>query len=328
MAHRVSVLGVSMLGVSVLGVSILGVSILVLLAVFATSTLSQAQPQELPVSEVAPGIFVHIGEAALMTAENDGATANVGFIIGESAVAVVDTGGSLREGQRLLAAIRARTDKPIRYVIYTHGHPDHVFGAAAFAGDGTEFVGHRNLPQAMAARGQFYLDAFRRIMGAQLLDGVRLIPPTLLVDGTVKLDLGARILTLRSWPTAHSDNDLSVLDEQTKTLFAGDLVFLTHIPVLDGSIRGWLGVIEDLSAVPAERVIPGHGPVSEWPGALTDQRRYLETLASDVRKLVARGAPITVAADTAAATERSRWQLFDDYNARNATSAFSEIEWE
>ncbi|MGH6752539.1 MAG: quinoprotein relay system zinc metallohydrolase 2, partial [Bradyrhizobium sp.] len=70
------------------------------------------------------------------------------------------------------------------------------------------------------------------------------------------------------------------------------------------------------------------GPVSDWPGALADQRRYLETLASDVRRLVAHGEPITVAADTAGATERSRWQLFDDYNARNATAAFSEIEWE
>jgi quinoprotein relay system zinc metallohydrolase 2 len=305
-----------------------GVSVLALLAVFATSTLAQAQQQELPVSEVAPGIFVHVGKTALMTAENDGAIANVGFIIGESAVAVVDTGGSVREGRQLLAAIRARTDKPIRYVIYTHGHPDHVFGAAAFDSDGTVFVGHRNLPRALAARGQFYLDAFRRIMGAQLMDGVRIIPPTRLVDGTVTLDLGSRILTLRSWPASHSDNDVTVLDEQTKTLFAGDLVFRSHIPVLDGSLRGWLGVFDELSALPAARVVPGHGAVSEWPGALTDQRRYLETLASDVRKLVARGAPITVAADTAAATERPRWQLFDDYNARNATTAFSEIEWE
>ncbi|MET3843495.1 quinoprotein relay system zinc metallohydrolase 2 [Bradyrhizobium sp. OAE829] len=305
-----------------------GVSVLALLVVLATSTLAQAQQQELPVSEVAPGIFVHQGQTALMTGENEGATANVGFVVGESAVAVIDTGGSVREGQRLLAAIRARTGKPIRYVIYTHGHPDHVFGGAAFAGDGTEFVGHRNLPRALAARGPFYLDAFRRIMGEKSLDGVRMLPPTLLVDGMVKLDLGSRILTLRSWPAAHSDNDVTVFDEQTKTLFAGDLVFLRHIPVLDGSIRGWLAVIDELGALPAQRVIPGHGPVSEWPGALADQRRYLETLASDVRRLVARGAPITVAADTAAASERPRWQLFDDYNARNATTAFSEIEWE
>jgi len=305
-----------------------GVSVLALLVAFGTSTLSQAQEQELPVSEVAPKIFVHTGQTALMTRENDGATANIGFIVGDNAVAVIDTGGSVREGEKLLAAIRARTDKPVRYVINTHGHPDHVFGNAAFVSSGTVFVGHRNLPQALAVRGPFYTDAFRRIMGEQLLDGVRMIPPTVLVDGTTKLDLGARILTVTSWPTAHSDNDLTVLDEQTGTLFAGDLVFLAHIPVLDGSLRGWLKVIDELGTLPAQRVIPGHGPVSEWPVALADQRRYLELLASDVRGLIARGEPITVAAGTAAASERPRWQLFDDYNARNATSAYSEIEWE
>ena len=306
----------------------LRVWILAALAILGASTFSRAQQQELEVTEIAPGLFVHHGVTALMTRENDGAIANIGFIIGESAVVVIDTGGSVREGQRLLAAIRAHTEKPIRYVINTHGHPDHVFGSAAFLSDGTVFVGHRNLPRALATRWQFYIEAFRRIMGDQLLDEVRMIPPTLLIDGTVTLDLGSRTLTLRAWPTAHSDNDLSVLDEETKTLFAGDLVFLTHTPVLDGSIRGWLRVIDELSTLPARRVIPGHGPVSEWPAALTDQRRYLETLASDVRVLVARGEPITVAADTAAASERARWQLFDDYNARNATTAFSEIEWE
>ena len=161
-----------------------------------------------------------------------------------------------------------------------------------------------------------------------MIGEVRVIPTTLLVDGALQLDLGHRNLIPRAWPTAQSDNDLTVLDEQTGTLFAGDLVFLTHVPVLDGSIRGWLTVIDELGAISAQCAVPGHGSVSDWPGALVAQRRYPEKLATDVRTLVARGKPITVAADTAAASERSRWELFDDYNARNATAAFSEIEWE
>jgi quinoprotein relay system zinc metallohydrolase 2 len=301
---------------------------LVLFAALVASPLACAQQKALSVIEVAPGVFVHIGAIALMTRENEGAIANIGFIVGQDAVAVVDTGGSVREGRELLAAIRARTDKPIRYVINTHGHPDHVFGNAAFSASGAVFVGHRNLPQALTTRGQFYLDNFRKIMGNELIDEVRIIPPTLLVDGTLRLDIGARPLVLEAWPVAHSDSDLTVNDEMSKTLFAGDLVFLDHIPVMDGSIHGWLQIMGKLGGQAAQRVVPGHGPVSEWPAALGSERRYLETLATDVRAMVKRGAAINVAADTAAASERPNWQLFDDYNARNATAAFSEIEWE
>jgi quinoprotein relay system zinc metallohydrolase 2 len=306
---------------------VLALGVLLVLA-SAADTCRAAQPNPLPLVEIADGVFIHAGATALMSAENAGGIANLGVVVGRDAVAVIDTGGSVRQGREFLAAIRRITPKPIRYVINTHAHPDHVFGNAAFAAENIVFVGHRNLPAALATRGPHYLGAFRRIMGDELMKDVRLVPPAHLVDDENVLDLGGRQLRLKAWPVAHSDNDLTVLDAATGTLFAGDLVFLRHVPVVDGSLRGWLAAIAELARLPARRVVPGHGPVAPWPDALEPEKAYLARLAQDVRGLIAGGAMIGAAAEAAGATEKHRWELFAEYNARNATAAYSELEWE
>ncbi|MDH3229552.1 MAG: quinoprotein relay system zinc metallohydrolase 2 [Alphaproteobacteria bacterium] len=284
--------------------------------------------EALPVTEVAPGVYVAAGVHEEASADNLGAIGNVGFIVGGEAVAVIDTGGSARAGQQLRQAVRAVTRLPIRFVVNTHVHPDHIMGNSAFVGDAPQFIGHRNLTRAIAARGEHYLRRLRDELGPAA-EGTRLIPPTRTVDGMAEIDLGGRVLRLTAYPAAHTDTDLSVLDVATSVLWTGDLLFIERIPVVDGSLRGWLAVSGDLRGTEAVLLVPGHGPpTAEGDAAFDAQERYLRRLLTEIRALIAQGGSMEQAVETVGVSERNRWVLFDAYHARNVVTAYVEIEWE
>jgi quinoprotein relay system zinc metallohydrolase 2 len=299
----------------------------VLLAILTSAGWAD-ETAPLGVEEIAPGVFVHHGVHEEATIANEGGIANIGFVIGDAAVAVIDSGGSPMEGRALLAAIRRVTSLPVRYVINTHFHPDHVMGNMAFLGEKPEFIGHKNLPMGLLSRRDSYAANYESVFGPGSAKDAILVPSHLVSDRET-LDLGHRMLEIRAFPMAHTDSDLVVMDATSQTLFAGDLVFLERCPAIDGSILGWLKAITVLRQVPAQRVVPGHGPVTApWPAALDPEQGYFEALVRDTRKLIADGGSLQQATESVGLSEGVHWLLFDSYNARNATAAYTELEWE
>ena len=287
----------------------------------------RAAVHPLTTEEVAPGIHVRPGIDEDATAHNEDAIANIGFVIGREAVAVIDPGGSLIDGERLRARIRQVTSLPIKYVIMSHVHPDHLFGAPAFQPDQPQFVGHVRLPRALALRGDFYRKRLEEALGKERAGAV--VVPTLLVQNHLEIDLGGRALSLTAHGIAHSDCDLSVFDHTTGTLLPADLLFVRRVPSLDGSLRGWLKELAALKSMPARRAVPGHGPTGvNWPSGANDLERYLSILLRETREAIAKGVDLEAAVSQVAQGERSKWTLFDDYNGHNVTQAFKELEWE
>lgn len=278
--------------------------------------------------QLSPGIYVHVAPIAVWGTTHGGDVGNMGVVIGERCVAVIDTGGSAAVGSALREALQRLTDRPVCWVINTHVHPDHFLGNQAFDAPGTHFVGHRHLPVALAARAPYYLNQLRRDFGAAIADDTRLIVPSELVDTRLELDLGGRRLLVQAWPTSHTDTDLTVLDETSGTIFLGDLLFREHLPVLDGRLQGWLATLDTLAQMPVSQAVPGHGePTRDWPGALAPQRDYLESLRTEVRRALHAGWTLLETIDRLPAAP-PQWRLSDDFHVRNLTAAYAELEWE
>jgi quinoprotein relay system zinc metallohydrolase 2 len=261
------------------------------------------------------------------TPQNFDAIANIGFIVGEKAVLVTETGGSLADGIWLRQKIREITDKPIAYVVLSHIHPDHVFGAGAFLDDAPVFIGHAKLREALAARGAFYRQRLIDLLGEANVGPVVL--PTRIVTTRDEIDLGDRPILLRAHGPAHTKCDLSLFDKTSGLFLPADLLFVGRIPALDGSLTGWIAELKALQNENIGKAVPGHGPLEvDFKSSAAALLAYLEVLRDGVRSMIDQNGSIERAIATVGLSERENWKLFDNYNRRNVAEAFRELEWQ
>lgn len=283
---------------------------------------------EFPVVEIAPGNFVHYGIFEERSAENLGDNANIGFIVGSRCILVVDAGGSRAVGEALRSAIRRVSQLPICYVVFTHVHPDHFFGAAAFVADKPVFVAHENYPGQLSLRARNYANSLSRDLGERAA-GSDIVKPTLLLKDSAEFDLGDRRVTVKPWPPAHTDNDLTVFDHATRTLWLADLLFVDHTPIIDGTLTGFLSVMAELRRMEADQYVAGHGRSSlKWPTALDAQERYFRVILNETRASLRARKSLQQAVDEVGFSEEKNWQQFELFHRRNVTSAYTELEWE
>ena len=288
---------------------------------------SLGRAKDFRVEEVAPGVFMRRGVDREASQENVDAIANIGFIVGDDAVLVTESGGSLADGVRLRKAIREKTAKPIKYVVLSHVHPDHVFGAGAFLEDAPAYIGHAKLGPALAARGDFYRQRLMALLGDANVGPV--VMPTKIVAAREEIDLGGRVVALQAHKPAHTTSDLSLFDRASGFFMPADLLFVGRMPSLDGSLTGWIAELEALQAQSFGKAVPGHGPLTvDFPSASEKLLRYLKILRDGVRAEIDRNGTIERAIETVALSEKTHWALFDEYNRRNITEAYRELEWQ
>jgi glyoxylase-like metal-dependent hydrolase (beta-lactamase superfamily II) len=243
--------------------------------------------------EVGPGVYAAIGGPM--------AGSNAGFIIGDDGVLVVDAFLYPDAARDLLGAIRQITDKPIRYLVNTHYHIDHVSGDAVFKAAGATIIAHRNVPGWIHGENIHLMggDRIRPEVRAQIES---LIPPDKTIDQRTVLTLGRRRIELIP-VTGHTGGDIEVSAPDARVMFTGDILW-NHVgpTTIDGRVLVWTRDLARLEAMPAGTVyVPGHGDVAAAKD-VADMKRLFEDLARLTRE--ARSSGLSGAALAAEAAPR------------------------
>ena len=241
--------------------------------------------------EVADGVFViPDGRVPLVP--------NIGIVHGSTAVLVVDAGMGPRNGEIVRRHAKELASGLPLFLTLTHFHPEHGFGAQAFA-DGATIVYNREQLDELRSKGEAYLTRFRTFGDAiaEQLEGVDLVEPHLAYEGAAELVLGGRSAQLRTFGLGHTRGDQVVFVPEERVLFTGDLVesrcfaIFPWFPPDEVDVDGerWIAVLEQLERLEPAVVVPGHGEVGDT-GVIVTAREYLEQLRSEARRLAGEGA--------------------------------------
>jgi glyoxylase-like metal-dependent hydrolase (beta-lactamase superfamily II) len=286
------------------------------------------EPPGPPVTAVAPGVYAVLGDPGEPAPTNDGRVANTGFVVGRDGVVVIDTGPHVRHGEWLLAAVAAVTPLPVVLAINTQARAESVLGNGAFARRGVPILAHANAAAAMAGHCDACLRTLRETLGPERMAGTEPAAPGRTVTRTTAIEAGGRRLRLLHYGHAQSAGDLAVLDVETGVLFAGGLVSLERVPVLQfADTRGWVHALERLAREPLTRIVPGNGPVAD-PSRLAETAAYLRELRAAVERARGRGAALTEAAAACDLPAWRGWALYRQRHAQNAQHVYYELEKE
>jgi cyclase len=227
------------------------------------------------VIEIAPQVYAFIQES--------GAT-NSGFIVGEEGVLVIDSLMTPSLATRLLSAIRSVTKAPIRYLVDTHYHGDHVFGNQYFVP--APIIGHINCRRELIEKFDANMQRYRNTRPELIpeLEQIRMTLPDLTFEDRMNIRLGDREIQLIYLGRAHTAGDILLHLPQDGILYAGDIAFHKVLPAFpDGHITKWLEVMEQTARIDVQTIVPGHGPVG-GKAEFEEAKELMAHLHSEVRR--------------------------------------------
>ncbi|PNG59887.1 Beta-lactamase precursor [Variovorax sp. WDL1] len=264
------------------------------------------------------------GEAALGSSANRNFISNAGFVVTEQGVVVVDALGSPTLAEELIKEIRRVTPQPVKYVILTHYHADHVYGLQAFKATGATVLAQAQGREYLTSdTARLRLEASRKDLFPSIDENTRLVPADRWLDGKeTTLKLGSFEFLIRHVGAAHTPEDVVVYVRERKVLFAGDLVFRGRVPFVgQADSRQWIDSLGTLIALKPRIVIPGHGPVSENPiPDLELTRDYLVYLRKSMSEAAANLEPFE---EAYARVDWSRYEHLPLFRAANRINAYN-----